>query len=98
MYINVEMFNVIDRSYLARVSGIGSAISVGITPVTAFVISIVVKFTSTKVIMIMAGIVAFLFGMYMLTSGTKAIVEAERENKESSALADEKSCADEITA
>jgi DHA3 family macrolide efflux protein-like MFS transporter len=36
--------------------------------------------------------------MYMLTSGTKAIVEAERENKESSALADEKSCADKITA
>jgi DHA3 family macrolide efflux protein-like MFS transporter len=98
MYINVEMFNVIDRSYLARVSGIGSAISVGITPVTAFVISIVVKLTSTKVILVMAGVVAFLFGMYMLTSGTKAIVEAERENKESSALADEKSCADKITA
>lgn len=98
MYINVEMFNVIDRSYLARVSGIGSAISVGITPVTAFVISIVVKLTSTKVILVMAGVVAFLFGMYMLTSGTKAIVEAERENKESSALTDEKSCADEITA
>jgi DHA3 family macrolide efflux protein-like MFS transporter len=58
----------------------------------------VVKLTSTKVILVMAGVVAFLFGMYMLTSGTKAIVEAERENKESSALADEKSCADEIIA
>lgn len=98
MYINVEMFNVIDKSYLARVSGIGSAISAGITPVSAFIISIVVKYTSTKVIMIMAGIIAFLFGIYMLTSGTKAIIEAEREHTEASAMADAQRSTDEVTA
>jgi len=98
MYINVEMFNVIDKSYLARVSGIGSAISAGITPVSAFIISIVVKYTSTKVIMIMAGIIAFLFGIYMLTSGTKAIIEAEREHTEASVMADAQRSADEVTA
>lgn len=85
MYISVEMFNVIDKSYLARVSGIGAAISSGITPVTAFIIGIVVKFSSTRAIMIIAGVIAFLFGIYMLTTGTKVIEEAEKQNIEKNA-------------
>lgn len=89
MYISVEMFNVIDKSYLARVSGIGGAISCAITPVAAFIIGIVVKFTSTQTILIIAGIIAFLFGIYMLTTGSKAIEEAEAEMKQKNAQSKE---------
>ena len=85
MYVSVEMFNVIDKSYLARVSGIGGAISCAITPVAAFIIGIVVKFTSTKAILVIAGIIAALFGVYMIVSGSKAIDEAEAEQKEKKA-------------
>lgn len=85
MYVSVEMFNVIDKSYLARVSGIGGAISCAITPVAAFIIGIVVKFTSTKAILVIAGIIAALFGIYMIVSGSKAIDEAEAEQKEKKA-------------
>lgn len=82
MYLNVEMFNIIDRSYLARVSGIGSAVSCAISPVTAFIVGIVVKLTSTRTILIAAGSLAFLFGIYMLFCGSKIIDEAEKENIE----------------
>jgi DHA3 family macrolide efflux protein-like MFS transporter len=89
MYVSVEMFNVIDKSYLARVSGIGSAISCAITPVAAFIIGIVVKFTSTQTILIIAGIIAAMFGVYMMASGSKAIDEAEQEQKTKKAQAAE---------
>ena len=35
--------------------------------------------------MIIAGVIAFLFGIYMLTTGTKVIEEAEKQNIEKKA-------------
>ena len=61
MFLSVEMFNVIDKEYLARASGIGTAIGNGIIPVTAFVVSIAAEHFSVAGIFIASGVIAVVF-------------------------------------
>lgn len=61
MFLGVEMLKIIDREYLARASGIGSALGSAIMPVTAFVVSIALRFVGVAAIFISAGLIAVAF-------------------------------------
>ena len=65
MTISVEMLKVIDKSYLARASAIGSALGCAIMPVSAFIVSIAVRFVSVRTIFIVSGIIAIAFCSYL---------------------------------
>ena len=65
MTISVEMLKVIDKSYLARASAIGSALGCAIMPVSAFIVSIAVRFVSVRTIFIVSGIISIAFCSYL---------------------------------
>ena len=61
MFLGIETIRMIDREYLARAASIGNALGSAIVPVTAFIVSIAVRFVGVPVIFVSAGLVAVAF-------------------------------------
>ena len=61
MFLGIETIRMIDREYLARAASIGNALGSAIVPVTAFIVSIAVRFAGVPVIFVSAGLVAVAF-------------------------------------
>lgn len=72
---SVALVKHVEESYLARVGGIASALSVASAPITSFLISAVIGFTGTKWMFGMMGVLALLGGAFIL--GSKVLDEGK---------------------
>ncbi|SDI59718.1 MFS transporter, DHA3 family, macrolide efflux protein [Pseudobutyrivibrio sp. 49] len=61
MFLGIETIRMIDREYLARAASIGNALGSAIVPVTAFIVSIAVRFVGVPTIFVGAGLIAVAF-------------------------------------
>lgn len=67
-FMNVEFIKKVDENYLARSAGILTAVNVASTPVTSFIISILIGLTGTANIFLGAGIIAIIVCVLMSRS------------------------------
>lgn len=65
-YFNVELVNIVEENYLARVGAIASAFGSAATPVVSFIVSFVAVFASTQKIFLVVGIVDILVYLLLL--------------------------------
>lgn len=64
-YVSLYLVKGIDENYLARISGISSAIGMASLPIMSFVVSAAVSVTNTKIIFIIAGSISVIFTVCM---------------------------------
>ncbi|SEM61163.1 Transmembrane secretion effector [Butyrivibrio sp. ob235] len=69
MFLGVESYRIIDKEYLARTSSIGNALGSAIMPVTAGLISGLLKFSNVAQIFLGAGVVAIVFCIVLIAKG-----------------------------
>ncbi len=69
MFLGIECYRIIDKEYLARTSSIGNALGSAIMPVTAGLISGLLKFSNVAQIFLGAGIVAIVFCIVLIAKG-----------------------------
>lgn len=69
MFLGVETYRIIDKEYLARASSIGSALGSAIMPLTAGLISGLLKFSNVPQIFLGAGVVAIVFCIVLIAKG-----------------------------
>ena len=79
IFLGVESYRIIDKEYLARTSSIGNALGSAIMPVTATLISGLLKFVGVAHIFLGAGVVAIVFCIVLLAKGD--LDEKETEEK-----------------
>lgn len=79
IFLGVESYRIIDKEYLARTSSIGNALGSAIMPVTATLISGLLKFVGVTHIFLGAGVVAIVFCIVLLAKDD--LDEKETEEK-----------------
>ena len=82
MYLGVETLRIIDKEYLARAASIGNALGSAIVPVTAFVVSIALRFVGVAVVFVGTAIIAAAFcGILYCQSGLDEEASVENSDK-----------------
>lgn len=69
MFLGIESYRIIDKEYLARTSSIGNALGSAIMPVTAALISGLLRFSNVAHIFLGAGAVAIVFCILLFAKG-----------------------------
>ncbi len=67
-FMNVEFIKKVNEEYLARASGILTAANVASMPVMSFLISAIIGFTGTVVILVGTGIIGGIICVFMARS------------------------------
>lgn len=80
-YVSLYLVKGIDENYLARISGITSAIGMASLPIISFVVSAAVSVTNTKIIFIIAGSISVIFTVCMFFNKTLS-EELTEDNEE----------------